>query len=346
MRDSLPAEVKSSERTLIGNDQRVWDLFGPDYNCPLLKERIGRIGDGGKWVCGLHMLAKAHSCLVYSLGSLGETSFEDDIMELTNCEVSQGASLQKISQPKADQLLNFLTQQHERLNTQRNQQKHCAGFVLLSQSWQEVALSQNLQHHVINKAVFIPLQVHTFDPTLNADTEAQVEAKSGLHFHPIGISGSSSDVKLAASDMEPGSYHSLRSVMAQLGHKWIDILKIDIEWHEWSVLSDFYSTPGATLPATQLLVEFHFPNDLAKVLKVFDLLLADNFRVFSVEPNYYCGDGCCARDLLEYAFIKVAPSGHLCTVHRHHDEVETTAEVQMLPVCTSRATTSELMEPI
>ena len=27
-----------------GASERVWDLFYPDYNCPLVKERLGRIG--------------------------------------------------------------------------------------------------------------------------------------------------------------------------------------------------------------------------------------------------------------------------------------------------------------
>ena len=30
----------------------VWDLFTPEYNCPDHKSRMGKIGDGGKWVCG------------------------------------------------------------------------------------------------------------------------------------------------------------------------------------------------------------------------------------------------------------------------------------------------------
>jgi hypothetical protein len=118
--------MMTSDETMIGDDQRVWDLFTPDYNCPLLKERVGRVGDGGKWVCGLHMLAKAHGCLVYSLGSRGDISFEEEIMELTSCEVTERASLQPISQPRSDQLISCLTQQHERLNTQRNHHAHCA----------------------------------------------------------------------------------------------------------------------------------------------------------------------------------------------------------------------------
>ena len=29
---------------------RLFDLWKADYNCSFLKERVGRIGDGGKWV--------------------------------------------------------------------------------------------------------------------------------------------------------------------------------------------------------------------------------------------------------------------------------------------------------
>ena len=107
--------------------------------------------------------------------------------------------------------------------------------------------------------------------------------------------------------------------MADLGHVWVDLLKIDIESHEWDLFSEFYATEGASLPATQILVEFHFPGKVAIVWDVFDKLLADNFRIFSVEPNYYCMDGCCAKDLIEFAFIKVAPNGNICSVQK--DEV-------------------------
>ena len=80
--------------------------------------------------------------------------------------------------------------------------------------------------------------------------------------------------------------------MADLDHSWIDILKMDIEMHEWGLFLEYYKEhPGAKLPATQLLVEFHFPGEAAKVWEVLDLITADNYRVFSVEvrQEYSCG---------------------------------------------------------
>jgi hypothetical protein len=216
-----------------------------DYNCPLLKERIGRIGDGGKWVCGLRSnLMRGRRCLVYSLGSAGDTSFEDELLSTIDCEV------------------------------------------------------------------------HTFDPTLDKAVQAAVQARPKLQFHAIGVGGSTKPGP-GQTPISIGNLHSLESIMADLQHAWIDILKIDIESHEWGLFTDFYAAHGARLPATQLLVEFHFPGQAATVWEVLDAILEDKYRVFSVEPNYYCENGCCARDLLEFAFIKVSDKGQVCApMHR------------------------------
>lgn len=67
----------------------IWDFFPPNFNCPL-KERFGRqarIGDGGKWVCGVDTLMQRKGCTVYSFGSNGDTDFEQAVLATTNCEV-------------------------------------------------------------------------------------------------------------------------------------------------------------------------------------------------------------------------------------------------------------------
>ena len=63
-----------------------------------------------------------------------------------------------------------------------------------------------------------------------------------------------------------------------LGLCMLQVLKIDIEGSEWSLFKDFYENPGATLPATNLMVEFHMPNTAAEVFETIDLILADGFR--------------------------------------------------------------------
>ena len=65
----------------------VWDFFYPDYNCPYGKSRHGRVGDGGKWICGARRFLSEPGCVVYSLGSNAETSFETDLALETECEI-------------------------------------------------------------------------------------------------------------------------------------------------------------------------------------------------------------------------------------------------------------------
>ena len=44
------------------------DFFIPAFQCPHRVERIGTLGDGGKWVCGIDRVAKQEQCVVYSFG--------------------------------------------------------------------------------------------------------------------------------------------------------------------------------------------------------------------------------------------------------------------------------------
>jgi hypothetical protein len=59
----------------------------PNFHCSHAR-RIGEMGDGGKWVCDVFRLKNRSDCLIYSVGSDGDFSFELYMKEaLPNCEI-------------------------------------------------------------------------------------------------------------------------------------------------------------------------------------------------------------------------------------------------------------------
>ncbi len=51
-------------------------------------ERVGRMGDGGKWVCGMsryEALSRKRPCTLYSFGVRDESSFENELLSRTDC---------------------------------------------------------------------------------------------------------------------------------------------------------------------------------------------------------------------------------------------------------------------
>ncbi|KAH9949115.1 methyltransferase domain-containing protein [Amylocystis lapponica] len=66
----------------------LWDYFIPAFQCPHRVERVGTMGDGGKWMCGLDRIARQSECVVYSFGLNGESSFEAEILtRAPGCQV-------------------------------------------------------------------------------------------------------------------------------------------------------------------------------------------------------------------------------------------------------------------
>ena len=65
------------------------DFFTPSFRCPHRVERVGTLGDGGKWVCGLDRIASQRTpCTIYSFGVNGESSFEAALLTAApQCEV-------------------------------------------------------------------------------------------------------------------------------------------------------------------------------------------------------------------------------------------------------------------
>ncbi|KAI9239914.1 MAG: methyltransferase domain-containing protein [Podila humilis] len=65
-----------------------WWYFQPAFNCPHDVERVGRVNDGGKWMCGMSVLERpSKKCVIYSLGVFDDSSFEAAMLERTDCEI-------------------------------------------------------------------------------------------------------------------------------------------------------------------------------------------------------------------------------------------------------------------
>jgi Methyltransferase domain len=67
----------------------LWDFFPAVYTCPHDIQRVGRLGDGGKWVCGMSLYEKTPApevshptagTIIYSFGVNEESTFEAEML--------------------------------------------------------------------------------------------------------------------------------------------------------------------------------------------------------------------------------------------------------------------------
>ena len=68
---------------------RFWRILPATITCGGTLKRYGDRGDtdGGKWLCNLDALRAAPGCIIYSLGSNGDFSFEIEMLVETSCEI-------------------------------------------------------------------------------------------------------------------------------------------------------------------------------------------------------------------------------------------------------------------
>jgi hypothetical protein len=80
------ASVADAPRWSFATETYMWDWYPPYWPC-LDRERVGRAGDGGKWMCGMEALAGARECVVYSYGVRDQASWEAELVDRTRCVV-------------------------------------------------------------------------------------------------------------------------------------------------------------------------------------------------------------------------------------------------------------------
>lgn len=155
--------------------------------------------------------------------------------------------------------------------------------------------------------------VHAFDPTPRSiEWLAKQSLPGNFLFHPYGVAGFDGHAKFLPPVNPLHVSHTLverhtpwpaievpvrrlSSVMRDLGHQRIDLLKMDIEGAEYAVLKDMLDS---RIPVNQLLVEFHhrWPEiGVEKTKQAIRDLNSAGYRIFDVSPS---GE--------EYGFLRVA----------------------------------------
>jgi hypothetical protein len=138
-------------------------------------------------------------------------------------------------------------------------------------------------------------EIHIFDPTSTYLRDQR------WTYHPYGLTGQDPNFTnywdwrtQKQSSCENCPMKNLKQIMEELGHSWIDILKVDIDGAEWRSFDYIYKEMH-TVPASQIQIELtgldvtDQPDSLAGgthgVYKLWSNLIKDGFQIFHLEPN-------------------------------------------------------------
>ena len=100
---------------------------------------------------------------------------------------------------------------------------------------------------------------------------------------------------------------TLHTLMRERGHTWVDLLKMDIEGWEWTVL-DGIIRKGSPLPVSQAQIEFHVKKP-QEAVETMAGRVGMGWRVFHVEENNYCAS--CPGRLYELSLAHVDTTGQI-----------------------------------
>jgi FkbM family methyltransferase len=147
------------------------------------------------------------------------------------------------------------------------------------------------------------VRLHAFDPTPRAIQWVRSQAvPEGFVFHDYGIADYDGTCKffppqnpsfVSHTIVERGSpspaievpVHRLSTIMGMLGHRAINLLKMDIEGAEYRVIRDLLASK---IRVEQLLIEFHhrWPElGVDKTRAAIRMLNQAGYRIFNVSPS-------------------------------------------------------------
>jgi len=160
-------------------------------------------------------------------------------------------------------------------------------------------------------------EVHIFDYSLSPEKAEMVQSVSGATLHEYGIGAEDSFVTAPFSDGESNvnqyQLKNLSSIMSDLGHTWIDVLKMDVEGAEYEILPAMvahYAALNENVPVTQAQIEYHHSAGSPPMTDLVHTLLLmeeSGFRTFSTEYNVNGAPW----NFIEYSYLNVDSTGRL-----------------------------------
>ena len=226
-------------------DHARFDIFSAYLSCPKGEalKRVGGSGDGGKLVCP--SLIEGDGCVIYSLGSAGNTKFESDLLQQTQCQVGgwvcawgrgAGAAPRERSAACKAACMLPLGCAHARLSAPCSWPCWCA---------HEPHLPDPHPHGHRQPLTYLLSQIVTFDCTSGGGNMGD------RHRFVRKCLGDDARMK-----QDPGNWITLARAMEDFGHKTVTLLKMDIEGFEYDVFSQWGYDAGP-LPQ-QISFEVHY----------------------------------------------------------------------------------------
>ena len=230
-------DVINSDPFSLSTGINVWDWYPPELVCPD-SVRVGKVGEGGKWVCGLSYLSSLRRPGEQELASTSHR------MQLANVMAESGAgSAGTPATPTS--YSNYRSPSTTPLAIQRGEAP-CIMYsfgISTDVSFEvEILLRTACEIYAFDPTIG-QLPFHTLPPILQERLSEQPQLfdqlKRRIHFHKVAMSRHS-----GASEMHSLN-ENLFDAMHRLGHSFVDVLKVDIEGGEWAVFRDLFNSSNS-----------------------------------------------------------------------------------------------------
>ncbi|GJP51563.1 hypothetical protein CLOM_g10724 [Closterium sp. NIES-68] len=126
------------------------------------------------------------------------------------------------------------------------------------------------------------------NPFLEARTKAQIAKRGHLRHVSVGV-GAANQIEALRKAAPTKEFLTLHTIMKELNHTHIDILKIDCERCEEAVIPDLVQFFGREqAPASQIILEIHQTHHVGRTTEVMFALEDLGYRLFQAEPASSC----------------------------------------------------------